>query len=489
MKKVLLVLSMLLLMAACDDFLDEQPISALSAETFWKSPDDVRAGLASMYDAFQKAMNNNYFDWGEGRADNFTAGGTGQFQVDIAIGNLSSTIGAASWESLYRVIGIANFAIKYIPEVKDLDAKTRDHYLSQAYAMRAICYFYAVRVWGDVPVWLTPYEKIEDNPRIGQTPANEVLNNVILADLNTAYTLVDKAVTGVWDITVGGILAITTDVHMWMKNYQAAIDASQLLIALNRYSLETSTVSNPSQRRANIIAGWKKIFTDPAGTKEAIWSLHWNFLQDGGNGIGSRTGNGSNTSQFEIDDPLQSLFEANATSQRDIRRGQTYDTLKVTTNIDKIWKYYVAINGVIQYQTTAQCEAKLPLYRFADILLLRAEAYARLGNGTAALTALNQIRTRAQLPNLLPTDVPTLSTMETAILQERQLEFVSEGKRWFDLVRTDRAISVMDPILRVRQQQRGLAVTGFGDPARIRFPIHRDILNENNLLVQNEGYN
>ena len=83
---------------------------------------------------------------------------------------------------------------------------------------------------------------------------------------------------------------------------------------------------------------------------------------------------------------------------------------------------------------------------------------------------------------------PAQDDLELAILNERQLELFGEGKRWFDLVRTDRAIPTMDTVLKARQQERGFAETGFGDPGRILFPISRTALNENKNLVQNPPY-
>jgi tetratricopeptide (TPR) repeat protein len=435
-----------------------------------------------MYDALQKALDDNYFDWGEGRSDNFRNGGTGQFQVDIALGNLSATTGAANWSNLYRTIAIANFAIKYIPRIEDQDATTRDHNLAQAHAMRALCYFYAVRIWGDVPVRLEPYEDIEEDPQTPRTAAGDVLNNVILPDLQTAEELVNAAVrTPVWNINLGAILTIQTDVYMWMGQYQNALDASQRLIDLNHYRLETGS------------DGWKKLFVDPnnSSMREPIFSLYWEDLEDGGNGIAGRTGSGSNTSQFILDVDIMNLFEADDISKKDIRRGQTYDTLKLVDGgtIDQIWKYYEVEGGVINYENTAECDAKNVLYRFADIVLLRAEAYNQLGDPASAVALLNQIRTRANLPEVNVADFPDKDTLEWAILKERQLEFIAEGKRWFDLVRTGRAIEVMDPVLKRRQEASGFSPVGFDDPAKILFPIHRDILNANTLLTQNPGYN
>jgi starch-binding outer membrane protein, SusD/RagB family len=78
--------------------------------------------------------------------------------------------------------------------------------------------------------------------------------------------------------------------------------------------------------------------------------------------------------------------------------------------------------------------------------------------------------------------------VEKAILDERQLELFAEGKRWFDLVRTNRVISVMDPLVKLRQQYLGIGQTGFNDARKILWPISRDALNKDPLLIQNPPY-
>ena len=122
------------------------------------------------------------------------------------------------------------------------------------------------------------------------------------------------------------------------------------------------------------------------------------------------------------------------------------------------------------------CEIKLPIYRLADVLLLRAEALNKTGDTTGALRIVNQIRGRVGYFADAASEVQISDQdgIEALILKERQLEFFGEGKRWFDLIRTDRLMEVMDPIIRERQQSAGSPVTGFTkeDEGRKYFPIY-----------------
>lgn len=467
--------------AGCKKFLDQQPISDLGPESFWKSPDDAKTGVAAIYDGIQKTLNGNYVDWGDARSDNFTYGGTGENQINVTLNGLNSLTGAANWSNLYFTIGRANLAIKYIPNIPLTATFTelvRNNYLAQAYAIRAYMYFYAIRLWGGVPVRLEPYESLSEDPLAPRSSADSILNNIIIPDMVKAYSLVDKANTTVWEMNAGAILALQTDVYMWKKDYTRALDASQNFINLS-FKYDVSATNSTD---------WKKIFIDPASTKEAVWSLHWDYTRDGGNGI-SKIGSGGNTSNYYIDSSVFLRFENN---KNDIRRSVTYDTALVTagTRIIQIGKFYpVNSSNKVVYPANAQNDAKLTLYRSADVLLLRAEALNKTSaNKTPVFTIVNRIRTLRGITPLLPADYPTDMDVETAVLNERQLELFAEGKRWFDLVRTDKVISTMDPMIRYRQRLLNISETGFDDPRKILWPISRQALTRNVLIRQNDPY-
>ena len=468
--------------AGCKKFLDQQPISDLGPESFWKTPDDVKTGVAAIYDGVQKTLNGNYTDWGDARSDNFTYGGTGENQINVTLNGLNSLTGAANWNNLYLTIGRANLAIKYIPEIAltaSFTEAVRNNYMAQAYGIRAYMYFYAIRLWGSVPVRLEPYEDLNEDPLAPRNSADSILNNVILPDLIKANALVTKTNSTVWEMNAGAVLALLTDVYMWKKDYAKALTASQDLINLAyKYDVTASNFTD-----------FKKIFLDPANTKETIWSLHWDYTRDGGNGI-SKIGSGGNTSQYYIDSSVFLRFESN---KSDIRRWATYDTtvpLTTAPRIIQIGKFYpVNSSNKPVPPANAQNDAKLTLYRMADILLLRAEALNQTSAvKTPVFTIVNKIRTLRGATPLVATDYPTDRDVEKAVLDERQLELFGEGRRWFDLVRTGRVIEVMDPMVRYRQKLLNISQTGFDDPRKILWPISRQALTRNTLLRQNEPY-
>ncbi|HYH55575.1 MAG TPA: RagB/SusD family nutrient uptake outer membrane protein, partial [Anseongella sp.] len=143
-----MLLSLAVALASCEEFLDQQPISDLSNDKFWLTPGDAELGMAGIYSGVQEVFNTGYIEWGDARSDNFTYSGTGDAQINNSINAVTTTMAETNWSDFYKVIGRANLAIKYLPQIADLPAAERDHYLGQAYALRAYMYFFIVKLWG-----------------------------------------------------------------------------------------------------------------------------------------------------------------------------------------------------------------------------------------------------------------------------------------------------------------------------------------------------
>ena len=120
-------------------------------------------------------------------------------------------------------------------------------------------------------------------------------------------------------------------------------------------------------------------------------------------------------------------------------------------------------------------QTNISVYRYAGVLLLKALAENRLGNPDAAIELINQVRTARQLPLVDAADYPDVESLETLVLDERQLELFAEGDRWWDLRATDRVQQALDTIATVPDN-------------RLVFPIWERHLIDNPNLEQNPGY-
>lgn len=526
MKKIysLLVLSILIVLGSCKKLVDEKPISQGELKDFFRSKFDADAGIAGMYGELQSTMikgdasqfENRITWWGEARADNFER--RTQYalnaQNEIDFNSLSANNTYADWSPLYSVIGRANLLIKRLPEIKnytspgsagELTPALETSYTAQSYAMRGLCYFWIARIWGDAPIRTEPYLSIEDNPEQARDPQDKVLDQA-LADLQKAYDMtVKNATPTVWYLGEGAICAIMADIYMWRKDYPNATIWFKNLFKAKAptgkvFNAAGSTATGAGGAATDLTAGasWNTMFSNPITSIEGIFTIHWDYISNGCacmSGISITT----NNSLSRMADGLWTNWKLATT---DLRVKQTYNTVGTSTAVRdaNIWKFYpgtfTPAVGTTPYNfvtgtpaATTATNVYIPMYRLSDMFLLYAEALNQMGDKANSVKYLNLIRVRAGLTAFLVTDFPDVRSLETAILKERQYELVGEGKRWFDLVRTDRVIEIMEPVVRARQTLAGSTVTGWGtDKRKYYWPIHRNVLNANRLLVQNQPY-
>jgi hypothetical protein len=528
MKKVICYIALFTTLAvgSCSKLVNEVPLSDGTLEKFFKTVFEADAAMAGMYGAFQQCMigesqfNNRINFWGDARSDNMERFKTytNNSTSEIHFNSLTPNNNWADWSPLYTVIGRANLNIAKFPLInsyatpgsKDVitDA-TLKSYLSQCYAMRAMCYFYILRVWGDAPIRTTPFLDLNDDPQAARQPMTEVKKQII-ADLQKAYDLVAKGATPtVWYIGEGAICAMMADVYMW-KSHDAVItpDYANAIVWFKNlfkakapsgktYNAAGTTTTGSGGVAADLepTANWKSIFTNPSASLETIWTIHWNVTANGCpcmSGISTATSNTPMRTAVEV-------FNSWGKSTTDIRGKQTIDATK-TDNWDRILKWYGPSGFTVAtgtYLTAANSalvvgsdkNVYFPVYRLADMFLLYAEALNKTGDRDNARKYLNLVHVRATLPAYTTAQLTAENEMEDAILVERRWELFAEGKRWFDLARTDHVIQVMDPLLISRQLTEGAAQTGWGtDKRKYLWPLDRDVMNANPNLKQNKPY-
>ena len=468
MKKIKYILAALLLVSgfsSCESFLDEQPVSELPADQMWTSSREAKAGVSQIYGFFRSAMRENYFYWGEFRSDDFAPGAsTAATQQRVIDNQLTTDLNCTKWTALYQVINQANLCIKYLPGVDMPSVSDRNDLLGQAYGMRALAYLYAVRVWGDVPLFTEPNEEYSQEIYRERTDMNYILREVVLEDAKKAESLIDRTKNKERKrISVYGAWAIMADTYMWLKDYSLADQ-----------TIETMKNDASFMALETDISTWKKMFAeelnnkasdntpenDEYSTKEFIFIVHFNMDEVGTNGYSYMyqwfTGSGNRAAV------MSPALLAKYDQEKDLRFPL------VTKNYQSGWEMRKYISGDISSTLNRTCEVGYPIYRYSDMILLQAEAQARQSKWEEALDLVKPIRTRAGLE--------TPSAADFADEEERQRELVGEGRRWFDLVRTGRWKSVMGPI------------NGCQEDGNELFPIHFSHLDQNKKLVQNSYY-
>ena len=226
--KYLLIAGVSLLLTSCENFLDRQPESSLSGETFWTSEQDLKTWNAGMYDGLQSTLRTNWFYWGELRSGVYAERGTA-YDRNLLYNGLNSQSGSSSWSDLYKTIYRANAAITHIP-TSPVGSSVSAPYLGQAYAMRALMYFYAIRVWGGVPKITEPMEDVSSQERYYGRTSVEELKTFILGDIEKALeyigTSTDMSSASKYYLNRGAIMALRVDVLMWYKEYDKALVAA-----------------------------------------------------------------------------------------------------------------------------------------------------------------------------------------------------------------------------------------------------------------------
>lgn len=423
---------------SCSKWLDLKPQDGIVRQNFWQTKEQVSAAVTGIYASMLTTATNSttdrlamaelFFIWGEGRGDMVTPGFAASVEErDIVNLNILSTNNFSNWRLLYQTINYCNTVIELAPAVRERDLTFTEPMLNQAVgealAVRSLMYFYLVRVFRDAPMKLEATISDQDITPIPKTPADSILRQ-IEADLLQAEKWVPVTYGNVgFDkgrVTKGMVNALLADVYLWTDRYAECVAQCDKIISSGRYGLVT---------------GRGAFFTE-------------NFFK--GNSV-------ENIFELQFDvQKLNPFFLMQSASTR--RWGAAAHLMEEVYGIDlvnavpivdergdgaalrpsdlTIWKYIGANSAGTTLRTLDQSFAHWIFYRFADVLLMKAEAINQLNQPLEASRIVKVIRNRATALDFGPVmDSTSKSGMEKFILEERQREFAFEGKRWFDVLR------------------------------------------------------
>jgi hypothetical protein len=484
----------LAVVSSCKSALDRDPLTEYANDNFWNEPSQASAALSGAYFRLQSTLNTEFVLYGEARADILEVPREDNVtNLALLRNRLSPDLAISDWTNFYRVIGQANLIIKNIKVMKDKGIYVNqtaeyNRVLGQALGLRAYCYLLMAKVWGNVPLITEP---ITNNGDINsfKSPRTDTLAvyNQVSTDLIEARDLLPVSYTDAKrtraTLTKGAIDAILTDYYMWRNNADSALITSRRIID-NTTQYRLAALHDPNIDYLNRPqvdidnTEYAKMFID-GFSQESIFEIEYSFDEGTTSGLLALFAGGSGVAQFVANAEFASKFAAS-------------DLRNLTNFRSSVQIFKQFPKG--SFDRTTQNDKNVILYRLADIILLRAEAFIARNDRAAAWALLRRIRERvygvASATNPINNNItgPTGSDEMAAfmalsksaatdvILEERQKELCFEGKRWFDLVRTGRAISVMGPI------------NGLSNPENILFPINLNIIRLNPLIEQNNFY-
>jgi starch-binding outer membrane protein, SusD/RagB family len=483
--KYLVVALMLFTQMGCADWMDLLPPSGLTREEFWKSKEDVEAVLMGTYSTFA-SMDNLLFIHGEARGDMVTDDiNLDQNIKNMMIGNIYSDNWLSNWENFYKVINYCNEVIENAPDVKELDKTFTDYklkgYMSEAYFLRGLAYFYLVRIYKDVPFITTPSETDDVEFYVSKTDGEIILDS-IYNDLLYARNYLSDDYISLMEIkgraSREACEALLADISLWRFDYPAVVEhVTNIEMSEKKFELMPNSL-------------WFEIYY-PGNSIESIFEFQFDERQNQRNQLYGLTN--MNARNFDPSPIAVQMFARKYTTEP--FRGEDISIRKNSETDYSIWKYVgMAPDGSTTRSSVIQNSANFIVYRFADVLLMKAEALSQMGQFTEALNIINDIRIRAGVPVIAIQN--SAVAFEDAILEERALELAFEGKRWFDLVRMGRRNDfarkekLVESIIRnVPSTQKRILGSKLTNPLGWYMPIYKTELERNLNLVQNPYYN
>lgn len=461
-----------------NDFIDVSPTEAIPESAFgeiYNNDDGANSLVTAIYAKFLD-WNMSTFAWigvtsiVSDDADKGSSASDSGSDKDI-LDALTFTASTPSFKELfasnYQGINRCNQALKYLPQLDKANPELRQRLAGEAKFLRAFMYFTLVRSFGGVPlVDHVPVTGVEADKLMALTrKSKEEIYAFIEKDLKEAAEVLPTG-TGGERATKGAAHALLAKVYLYQKKWQLAVDECNLVTG---YSL------TPSFQEIYKVSG--------ENNAESIFEINGSggtagrAIQQYSQVQGAR---GTTGWGWGFATPTQGLYDAY--SATDTRRDATiihrdmtlYDGYYVGPNTENKFYNYKAYSS--NYRDQASTDVNIRYLRYAEVLLIKAEAMNELGQTSAAIPFLNEVRNRANIGN---TPASSQADVRADIWKQRRLELAFEHDRWFDLVRTGQAEAAM------AADGGKIFIVGKHE----LFPLPQDFITEaGGLSAQNPGY-
>lgn len=473
--------------SSCKKFLETKQFDRSNEVAFYKSESDFEQAVLGAYSSFDNLYHsgNFYFLLTDIRSDNTSvyvpggaAGPLSKSEYDDFTLTANNEHLQGYWDVSYSLIQKANDIITFLAASNINEAK-KNQYKGEAEVLRALAYFNLVRLYGGVPLVLSRFTNINDSYQKGRNTVDEVYIQVI-ADLIDAQTLlVTKHNTG--DNSGRADKGIATSllgtVYLTQKKYAEAATEFKKVIDMGEYSL---------------LPNYLDLFkTGQQGNSETIWQA---YFVSGVSGSGSSFPNYS--APINSEDVLIQTGVAfgwnqptsdiqNAYDLTDVRRSAISDGFTKDANYYP-YKYINTYVDIAAGTGDGNSGKDWYVLRYADLLLMYAEAINETQGPAGAFSSIDLVRVRAGLAPIATT--LTKDQFREAVYLEERRESPFEGHRWFDLVRTGRAVAVMNSKVKPLSNEDNVGLASPINEHNLLLPIPSIVRAIAPQISQNPGY-
>lgn len=516
LKTIILATAAAFGLTACNDYLDIMPENALPQEEMWASKSDVESALFAGYYNLRSSITTHLIPLGELRAGCVKRrSGNNLDKLDVKPNDKTYT----DWKIFYKVIADANGVIANVEKARGNDEtyteEEMNSHLCEAYFLRALSYFYIVRNWRDAPLVLEPYETDEAEYLLPQSSESELIAQ-IKKDLKTAIDLgaAKEEFDTTWETkgraTVWAIYALMADVCLWNQDFNEAIEYADMVI-------ESRSPYAPRFMSTATHSSWFKMF-NPGNSEESIFELQFSSIKYDGTSFQTndlpKLFYNTTTTTYMLSENLTREFNSDATQIFNrfngdqemyvrTRFGGYYAPENSVTGY--VWKY-LGGSTISEPRTQNYYDPNFIIYRVAEVMLIKAEALLMRGMGLVpedneqAIAIINTIRLRTNLLDVTATANSSLVELLELVISERIMEFVGEGKAWYDLLRVGRYVDPTGDINFIQTFFIPKVIT-YNETAgenKIKstlmdknawyLPVNEDEIKRNPNLVQNKYY-
>jgi len=432
-------------------FLDVHPATTTTAAQFWKTSADATSAINAMYadlhsyndTAFPsialESMGSDDVTKGSVPTDASYMNEYHTFSVTAGEGQLEGF-----WLGMYNNINFANQILDNIPAIS-MDASLKARYLAEAQFVRAYDYFRLVNAFGDVPLRIHVPKSASDY-NLARTPKTQVYAQ-IETDLTAAASVLPATYSSadIGHVTKGAALALHAKVALYQKKWSDAVTYTNAVTALGIYSLfpdyeKMFRTTNKNNVESIFEIQCMLIPNNPAASNSQYSQVQMPRGTEPATGWGFNDPSPSLIAEFEAGDPRLRgtvIYTGQATPEGDVIDASAPNPYY---NLKSYVPFSLYVSGFNQ-----GCQQDKIVIRYAEVLLINAEANNESGNSAAALADIELIRARARegsttiLPKVTTTDQAGL---RTAIYHERRVELGMEFDRHADVIRTGRGASV-----------------------------------------------